>query len=133
MEDDIESGFRDLVGYELREWREGYARVTLTVEAKHLNRSGVLHGGVLTTLIDAACGYAGTYAADPEKPRRGFTLQLSTQFLATVKSGALLTAEARLTGGGAKIFFAECSVRDQDGAAVGSGQGAFRHRRSALR
>lgn len=127
------SAFGRLVGYELQEWREGFARVTLAVESKHLNRSGVLHGGVLMTLIDAACGYAGTYAADPEKPRRGFTLQLSTQFLATVKGGALLTAEARQSGGGAKIFFAECTVHDQDGRLVGSGQGAFRHRRSALR
>lgn len=127
------SEFGRLVGYELQDWQDGYAKVTLAVEERHLNRSGVLHGGVLMTLIDAACGYAGTYSADPEKPRRGFTLQLSTQFIATVKNGALLTAEARQSGGGAKIFYASCDVRDGEGNLVGSGQGSFRHRRSALR
>lgn len=127
------SAFGELVGYQLQDWQDGYAKVTLAIEQKHLNRSGVLHGGVLMTLIDATCGYTGTYSADPQRPRRGFTLQLSTQFLATVKNGAVLTAEARQTGGGAKIFFAACEVRDQEGRLVGSGQGSFRHRRSALR
>ncbi len=130
---DSGGNFRKHVGYEVDEWREGFARMTLRVEDKHMNRSGLLHGGALATLIDAACGYAGTYSADPSKPRRGFTLQLSTQFLATVKNGAVLTAEARQSGGGAKIFFAECSVKDQDGRLVGKGQGAFRHRSSAVR
>ena len=127
------SAFGQLVGYELQVWEEGYAKVTLAIAERHLNRSGVLHGGVLMTLIDAACGYAGTFSADPDKPRRGFTLQLSTQFIATVKEGALLTAEARQTGGGAKIFYADCQVHDGEGNLVGSGQGVFRHRRSALR
>ena len=127
------SAFGRLVGYELQVWEDGYAKVGLTVREDHLNRSGLLHGGVLMTLIDATCGYAGTYSADPQKPRRGFTLQLSTQFIATVKRGAVLTAEARQTGGGAKIFYASCEVRDQDGRLVGDGQGSFRHRRSTLR
>lgn len=133
MQDDVRSGFRDLVGYELAEWREGYAKVTLEVGAKHMNRSGLLHGGALVTLIDATCGYAGTYSADPERPVRGFTLQLSTQFLATVKQGAVLTSEAWKNGGGAKIFYAVCEVRNKEGTLVGSGQGAFRYRRSTVR
>lgn len=133
MSDGSESAFRELVGYQLAEWREGYAKVTMEVGAKHMNRSGLLHGGALVTLIDSTCGYAGTYSSDPERPLRGFTLQLSTQFLATVKQGATLTAEARKNGGGAKIFYAVCEVRDQDGTLVGSGQGTFRYRRSQIR
>ncbi|MEX0922907.1 MAG: PaaI family thioesterase [Rhodovibrionaceae bacterium] len=133
MEDDLPSGFRSLVGYRVIEWREGYAKVEMEVGAKHMNRSGLLHGGALVTLIDAACGYAGTYSPDPERPVRGFTLQLSTQFLATVKQGATLTAEARKNGGGAKIFYALCEVRNQEGTPVGAGQGAFRYRRSQVR
>lgn len=133
MEDQLPSGFRSLVGYRVVAWREGYAKVEMAVEAKHMNRSGLLHGGALVTLIDATCGYAGTFSPDPERPVRGFTLQLSTQFLATVKQGATLTAEARKNGGGAKIFYAVCEVHDQDGTPVGAGQGAFRYRSSKLR
>ena len=60
---DLPSAFRDLVGYRLIEWGDGYAKLELTLDARHMNRSGVAHGGVLTTLMDAVGGYAGTWCA----------------------------------------------------------------------
>ncbi len=41
-------GFADLVGYELGQWRKDQVELVLTLEAKHLNRQGTMHGGVLT-------------------------------------------------------------------------------------
>ncbi len=121
-------GFADLVGYRLAAWREGYAEVTLTLSPEHMNRSGVMHGGVLVTMIDAACGYAGCYAADPGQPRRAFTLSLETQFLASAEAGSTLTVKAEKTGGGRQIFFSRARVVDQDGRTVGQGSGVFRYR-----
>ena len=121
-------GFADLVGYQLSHWSEDRAEVSLAVEARHLNRSGVLHGGVLTTLIDTACGYAGCYAAKPAQVRRAFTLSLDCQFVATAPAGSRLTALARKTGGGRQIFFAQAEVRDQDGRLIGQGTAVLRYR-----
>ncbi|MDH3472438.1 MAG: PaaI family thioesterase [Rhodospirillales bacterium] len=123
-----QGGFADLVGYRLAGWREAEAELTLAVEARHLNRGGVLHGGVLTTLIDTACSYAGCYTPEGATPRRAFTLSLTCQFIASVEAGAVLTARAERSGGGRQVFFARCDVRDQDGRLIGQGDGVHRYR-----
>ena len=120
--------FADLVGYELTVWREDYAEVTVEVGAQHMNRSGVLHGGLLTTIMDAVCGYSGTWCGAPGRVRRAFTLSLNSHFVGAVNAGATLTAVGRRTGGGRQIFFATCEVRDQEGRLVGQGEGVFRYR-----
>lgn len=124
-------GFADLVGYELGHWSADRAEVHLTVETRHLNRSGLLHGGVLTTLIDTACGYAGCHAEDPAQIRRAFTLSLDCQFVATAPAGSRLTVQARKTGGGRQIFFAQAEVHDQDGRLIAQGTATLRYRSAA--
>lgn len=120
-------GFADLVGYELVIWEEDLAEVELTVAKRHLNRSGVMHGGVLTTLIDSACGYSGCYSPDGSQLRRAFTLSLSSNFVGAGQLGQRITARARRSGGGKSVFFADCEVRDESGRVIGSGQGAFKY------
>lgn len=120
-------GFADLVGYELVSWEDDVAEVGLTVEKRHLNRSGVMHGGVLTTLMDTACGYCGCYTPEGETPRRAFSLSLTCNFIGTGQKGRRLIARARRTGGGKSVFFADCEVRDEDGRVIGSGQGTFKY------
>ena len=127
----LKGGFADLVGYALGEWREDYAEVSLIVESRHINRSGVLHGGVLSTLIDTACGYAGTFAPPEAGRRRAFTLSMTSYFIDAAPLGARLTAAARRTGGGGQIFFSSCEVRDQDGTLIGRGDCVFKYLRDA--
>ena len=119
--------FKDLIGYELTAWGQDTAAVALSVE-RHMNRSGVAHGGVVATLIDTACGFAGCYRAPPAAPRRALTLALHTQFIGPATAGARLVALAHRTGGGRQIFFSTCEVRDQDGRLVARGDGTFRYR-----
>ena len=123
----IRGGFADLVGYEIASWEQDLTEIALTVEKRHLNRSGVMHGGVLSTLIDTACGYCGCYSAPGETPRRAFTLSLTCNFIGAAKEGQRLTASARRSGGGKSIFFADCEVRDEEGRLIGSGQGNFKY------
>ena len=73
--------FADLIGYRLTAWRQHEAEIALEVDARHMNRSGRLHGGVLATVIDAACGFAGCYQAPPGQGRRAMTLSLNTQYI----------------------------------------------------
>jgi len=120
-------GFGDLVGYELTLWEADRAEVALTLDAHHMNRSGVMHGGVLTTLIDTACGYAGTYGPPDATPRRAFTLSLDAQFIGAARSGERLVAKAERSGGGRSIFFSTCRVLGADGCLVGQGGGTFKY------
>ncbi len=123
--------FADLIGYRLTAWREHEAEIALEVDARHMNRSGRLHGGVLATVIDAACGFAGCYQAPPDQGRRAMTLSLNTQYIGPVPVGTRLTASARRGGGGRRIFFSTCEVRDQDGRLVATGSATYRYRGDA--
>ena len=120
--------FADLIGYRLTAWRADEAEITLEVDARHTNRNGLLHGGVLATVIDAACGFAGCHEAPPGQGRRALTLSLNTQYLGPVPAGMRLTATGRRSGGGRKIFFSTCEVRDTDGRLVATGSGTFKYR-----
>jgi len=123
----VDSGFQELIGYRIVEWSEGLAIVSLEIGGQHLNRSGVLHGGVLTTLIDTVCGYAGCYCAVPGRVRRAVTLSLTTNFTGQVGSG-VLQAVGRKQTGGRRIFYCSGEVFDADDALVAVGQGTFRYR-----
>lgn len=125
------TGFADLVGYRLLRWSETEAQVALALTERHMNRSGVMHGGVLTTLIDTASGYSGCYCPTPGRVRRAMTLQLSCQFIAPGFDGRTLIADARKTGGGRSVFFSSCTVRDEAGKLVGQGEGVFKYRRGS--
>lgn len=133
MRDSIEAptAFAELVGYRLEVWRPDYAEVTLALEAKHLNRNGGPHGGLLATLIDTACGYAGVYCTVPGNRRRALTLSLTTQFIARAEPGATLTAIGRKVGGGRHVFFSAGEIRDERGRLIARGEGAFRYRRGS--
>ena len=121
--------FADLIGYRLTAWSEDAAEISFETDERHMNRSGLLHGGVLATVIDAACGFAGCYQATPDQRRRALTLSLTTQYLGPVAVGTRLTAQAWRSGGGRTIFFATCEVRDADGRLVATGSGTFKYRR----
>jgi len=124
---DAPSGFRQLLGYRLLEWKDGEAAITLTIGPRHLNRGGALHGGVLSTLIDAAGGYSGCYCAVPGHARRCVTVSLTTQFLAQTKAGILM-ARARVRGGGKRLFIASAEVTDATGTLIAIGEGVYRYR-----
>lgn len=124
---DLPSGFRQLVGYRLTEWHDGEATVTLTIGPRHLNRAGALHGGVISTLVDATGGYAGCYCAEPGHVRRCVTVSLTTQYIAQTKSG-VLTAKARVRGGGKRLFMASMEVHDEAGTLLAVGEGVYRYR-----
>ena len=124
------SGFRGLVGYVIDAWREGYCEMVLEVGPQHVNRSGVLHGGVVSTLIDASCGYAGCFCPDPDRVRKAVTLSLNTHF-ARAATGGTVRAIGRVKGGGRRIFFASAELVDARGDILALGDGSFRYFRGS--
>lgn len=127
---DRPSGFRQLLGYRVEEWKEGYARLALTIGPRHLSRNGRVHGGVITTLVDAAGGYSGSYCPVAGHVRRTLTVSLSTQFIAPVKTGTLI-ATGQVRGGGKQLFFATVEIRDGEGNLVAVGEASYRYRKGS--
>lgn len=127
---DASTGFRALLGLRTAEWSEGHAVLEMDLDARHMNRAGVLHGGALATLIDTACGMAATWAPEGGPERSCVTLSLAVSFTGQVAAGQV-RATGRLRGGGRRIVFCSAEVRDAAGTLIGMGEGSFRYRGSS--
>ena len=119
--------FQKLLGFELVDWSEGFARFELPLTDKLGNRYGIPHGGVYASILDTAMGFAGCFTGSAQDRRLAMTLSLNVNFLAQPKGGMLI-AEGRRTGGGRKSYFAEAVVLDDTGEKVATGTGVFRYR-----
>src|SRR5689334_6325612 len=99
------NAFLTLVGLTLTRWEHGLAEFELLIDDRHTNRQGVLQGGLLATMLDAACGYAGLHDGSGDNERQAVTLSLMVNYLARVDGGRL-RAVGEVTGGGRRIYFA---------------------------
>src|ERR687889_2412074 len=108
-------GFAEQVGTELSSAEEGRAAVRLKAEDRHLNPSGTVHGGVISTLIDASMAEAlNTMVDEGEQP---FTIQITVNYMKPGKPG-MLTSTARVRKGGERITIVEAEVVQEDGDEV---------------
>jgi uncharacterized protein (TIGR00369 family) len=121
------AGFHDLLGIELIEWKDGFARVAVQTGKQHGNRSGIVHGGVMLSLIDQAAAYAGLWCSVPGNIRRAVTLDLDCRFTGQVAKGRLV-AEGRVVTRGRNIFFCRTEVFDEAGQLVAFGASTHRWR-----
>ena len=122
-----DSPFLHMIGVRQMEWREGFVRLRVVIQPHLLNRSGVVHGGVLATLLDNAAGMSGMWCSVPGNKRYGMTLSLTTNYVGQAKTGAMIATGTRAAGG-SKIFFADSEVRTEGGVLLAKGSGVFRYR-----
>ena len=118
------SGYRQLIGYRTKAWREGYGEVELIIGPQHLNSIGVVHGGVYMALLDVAMGHAVAFCTVPGNFRFSTTVSLTTSFLKGAKSG-LLTATGRIDAVEGRMATGSGEVRDAAGALCAVAQGSF--------
>ncbi|ERS82314.1 PaaI family thioesterase [Halomonas sp. PBN3] len=123
-------GFQDFLGIRVVAWAPDQVTLELGVEPHHLNRSEIVHGGVLCTLLDVAMSFSGLHCEAPDQLRKAMTLSLTTTFVASAK-GDTLRAIGRLEGGGRSTFMASGKVLDSEGQLVAMGEGTFRRRRGS--
>lgn len=125
--DDI-GGARALVGYRIVPGApEEPVRVLLDIRDQHANRNGMLHGGIIAMLLDAACGFAASKHFGGGEPLTPLvTLTLNTSFVGGAEIGDRVTATGTFTGGGRKIAYASGELRSSKGDLLATAQGAFR-------
>lgn len=119
--------FGRMLGFRVTEWRDGHVRMEMDITPEHLNRSGVLHGGVIASLLDTACGYAGTWCPVAGNVRWAITVNMTTSFTGQARGGTITTI-GRKRGGGRRIFFASADVLDESGQILGFGDCVQRYR-----
>jgi uncharacterized protein (TIGR00369 family) len=103
-------GFMTLVGAQTPQADDGTARLVVEVDDRHLNRAGVVHGGMLATLVDATMGAAVRSAVDDEAPA---TSQLTVTYLRPGKPGRLLVT-AKVSKRGDSLTVCEADVEQHD-------------------
>jgi uncharacterized protein (TIGR00369 family) len=130
IQDLADSAFNDLIGFRIAEWREDYAVLKLELAARHLNRSKVVHGGVLATLIDAAAGFAGCYCSVPGNVRRALSLSVTTNFTGQAQAGVIRVV-ARKRAGGRTIYFASVEVFNDRDELIALGEATYRYRKGS--
>ncbi|WP_028241349.1 PaaI family thioesterase [Stutzerimonas azotifigens] len=121
------TGFHQVLGYRQVSWAEEQAVIELALEPRHLNLAGVVHGGVLTSLLDIVLAEAGCYCPYPGRVRRAVTLTLTTTFTGQC-SGGVIRATGTRRAGGSRIFNSTGEIRDQHGNLLALGEGTFRLR-----
>ncbi len=124
-------GFAGLIGpLYVRKEAEGWA-YGLLAGPDHLNPAGVVHGGLLTALLDHGLS---AIAWEALGRRACVTVQLDTHFLAAAHAGQFLEVRGRMVRATASLVFmqGELSVGGQSVAAASAilkqvGRGADAH------
>ncbi|WP_148861266.1 PaaI family thioesterase [Marinobacter fonticola] len=120
-------GFHNVLGYRQVSWEQDRAVIAVELQPHHLNLAGVIHGGVLTSLLDIALAQAGTYCPYPGRIRKAITLSLTTTFTGQC-SGGVITITGLRRAGGNRIFNSSGEVRDEKGQLLAIGEGTLRIR-----
>lgn len=99
----------------------GHAVTRLRIDETHLNLNGVVHGGVLFTMIDTAMGRATMTVLDEG---RCTSIEVHLRFLRPATSG-LVEAHGTVVRRGRRVVHLESRVHDDAGTLVATGTGTF--------
>ena len=102
------AAFMELIGPLLRSTKlEGKNTYGLQTNDRHNNPIGLVHGGVLTSLLDHVVALAAWNAAGRVPT---VTIQMDTQFLGAAKSGDFLEARASIRHLTRSLVFIDAEV-----------------------
>ncbi|WP_256837576.1 PaaI family thioesterase [Ornithinimicrobium faecis] len=106
------------------EVEEGSVTFTCQPDESHYNPIGMVHGGLVCTLLDSALGCA-TQTTLPAGT--GYTsIEIKVNYLRPVtKDSGPLSCVGRVTKPGRRVAFAEGEVLDKDGKVVASATGSL--------
>lgn len=101
---------------ELTSFGKGWCETKIPVTPALQQQHGFVHGGVLMTMADHACG--GAAASTVEKDKDVITVENKTAFLRPA-SGSTLFCRAEVLRSGKNLIFAEAEIMiERDGSRV---------------
>jgi uncharacterized protein (TIGR00369 family) len=116
------SGFHSWAGIEVVEASPGAVTVRMSVDERHVNLQGLVHGGMLAILADTACGLSIRSAI--EAGRLHITTDLDIHYLSPATAGVLY-GRGNAVKVGRSLAFAEASVEDAEGSLLARAQARF--------
>lgn len=109
------AGWADMVGARFAEVEEGRVVVELDAHAGHQHQGGVVQGGIITAIADAAMGVS--LMTLQESGMANVTIELKVNFIRPVVEGRLRAA-GRVVAMKKSVLFAEADVFDAEGRLV---------------
>jgi uncharacterized protein (TIGR00369 family) len=115
--------FPTLVGLTLQEMRTDYARILLPFRPELEQPAGVIHGGVVATLIDSVAvpAIGGGY----DERRAMATISMNVEYRSAA-AGTDLVVEGWVEQRGRSIVFCRAEVRDDGGSVVAVGSTVYK-------
>lgn len=114
--------FAHLLKLELGEVKRGAATLYLEVRDELRQNNGVVHGGVIASLVDTAAAFA--ILTSLEKGQTTTTVDLTIHYLRPLLEGRV-TAEARLLRAGRRIIAIRVDVLDETQALAATALTSF--------
>jgi uncharacterized protein (TIGR00369 family) len=120
--------FFRLVGFEVLDCAPKWSRCQIRLRPELLNPNGVLHGGVISTLIDASITQAmlmtDEYQVIRDTKGAMSTVDLHIKYLRPISSG-LAICEATIVHLGKRIVHAQSEVKSEEGKPIALGSASM--------
>jgi uncharacterized protein (TIGR00369 family) len=100
-----ETAYYKLLRIELQQLAPGSADFQVVAGEEHTNPMGLVHGGLMTSIADAAMGNAVRSLGI-----KGVTADMSTALMASARPGDTITARGKILKSGKNLIFAEALV-----------------------
>ncbi|CFW97565.1 HotDog domain [Syntrophomonas zehnderi OL-4] len=108
-----------LLGINMQRIESGFIEMTVKLGEIHTNALGIIQGGVIMTLADAAMGNAVRTLGI-----KGVTVDCSVSFPGAAQLGDTLIAQGKVIKAGKNLVFAQADVYTDD-KLIGSSQATF--------
>jgi acyl-CoA thioesterase len=113
----MKDNFRESLGINVLEVKDGYAKMSLKVKKEHINIAGFTHGGVIFSLADCAFAEAVNFG-----DKKAVAIQVSINYLRPTSEGDLLTAEATTISNSRTLVLCSITIKkDEKDVAIFSG------------
>jgi uncharacterized protein (TIGR00369 family) len=109
------AGWRDTIGARVAEVDPGRVVIEMDVHAGHRHEGGVVQGGIITQIADAAMGMS--LMTQQDEGQANITIELKINFLRAVVEGRL-RAIGRVVEMRKTLLFSEADVVDEQGRLV---------------
>jgi uncharacterized protein (TIGR00369 family) len=116
------NNFRNLIGVKIEDISEGFATLSLPIRDDLLQSGNVVHGGVLSVLIDSVVGTAVRTVLSTDE--YSVTAEMNINYFRPAIRGKIF-AEGKLVHIGKSLIVGVGDIKDEDGRLLATGRATY--------